>query len=79
MRFWYITKRIHISAAYVTGKDNRKADEELRKETQGTEVSLHIETFKPVHEMYLDLSVDLFASRLYYKLDKYVVDKTQMK
>ena len=72
MWFWCNTRCIHISAAYVTGKDNCKADEESRKENQGTVWSLHIDTFKTVYEMYLDLSVDLFALHLNYKLDKYV-------
>ena len=73
--FWCIDRHIHLSAAHVPGKDNCEADEESRIENDDTEWSLTECTFAAIHELYPEMSVDLFASRINKKLDRYVAGR----
>ena len=68
LRFWCITRLVHISVAHVTGKVNSEADEESCKENDDTEWSLHDDTLKTIHEMHKEISDDLFTSHLNHKL-----------
>ena len=70
--FWCIDRHIHLSAAHVPGKDNCEADEESRKINDDTEWSLNEDTFRIIRQIYPNMSIDLFASRLNYKLERYV-------
>ena len=72
--FWCLDRHIHLSAAHVPGLENSEADEESRagSENEDTEWSLDAEVFHSIHDLYPHLSIDLFASRLNYKLDKFV-------
>ena len=72
--FWCINRHIHISAAHIPGVDNWEADEESRadNENDDTEWCLNADTFKAIYEVFPTLTIDLFASRLNNKLDKYV-------
>lgn len=70
--FWCINRHIHLSAAHVAGIENCEADEESRAENDDTEWSLDPTIFNKIHEIYPEMSVDLFASRLNNKLAKYV-------
>ena len=54
------------------GKDNCEADEESRAVNDDTEWSLGQDIFNAIHEIFPELSVDLFASRLNHKLRKYL-------
>lgn len=69
---WCIKKQIHLSAAHVAGVDNCEADEESRTINDDTEWALLPEVFRAIKQIHPCLSVDLFASRLNHKLEKYV-------
>ena len=62
--FWCIDRHIHLSAAHVPGKDNHEADQESRAENDDTEWALSENVFNSIHEIYPELTVDLFASRI---------------
>ena len=51
---------------------NNEVDEESRTENDDTEWALNEQLFNSTHEMFPELTVDLFASRIYHKLRKYV-------
>ena len=65
-------KHTHLSAAHIPGKENCEADEESRRNNDDTEWSLQPEIFAKIHKLYSNMFVDLLASRLNYKLDRYV-------
>ena len=70
--FWCMEKQIHLSAAHVPGVENCEADEESRTENDDTEWSLDSDIFNKIHNIYPDLSIDLFASRLNYLFSLYI-------
>ena len=69
---WCLKRRIHLSVAHVPGKDNVEADALSRDSKDDLEWSLLEDVFIKINKKYPDLEVDLFASRLNHKLDKYV-------
>ena len=69
---WCIDKNIHLSAAHVPGIDNTEADEESRTINDDTEWSLTARVFESIKEAYPQISIDLFASRINHKLNRYV-------
>ena len=69
---WCIDKNIHISAAFLPGAQNGEADELSRVFNDDLEWSLKSEVFDQITLHYPDMAVDLFASRLNSKLDKYI-------
>lgn len=70
--FWCIDRNIHLSAAHVAGKLNVEADEMSRKNNDDLEWALSEEVFSKLLNIYPQLDMDLFASRLNHKLDQYV-------
>ena len=71
--FWCLEKNIHLSAAHVPGIDNCEADEESRsvKFNDDTEWSLQPDIFTDIRQVFPEITVDLFASRLNNKVTKY--------
>ena len=49
IRFWWIDKHIHLSAAHVPGKDNDEADQESRSENDNTEWYLSENVFNSIY------------------------------
>ena len=70
--FWCIERKIHVSAAHVAGASNCEADEESRTINTDTEWSLTSDIFSEIKQVFLDITVDLFASRLNNQMESYV-------
>lgn len=70
---WCSKRNIWLSAGRIAGKDNVEADEESRKLNEDTEWKLNPSLLKE-SMLFLDIqpSIDLFASRLNFQLNKYV-------
>lgn len=75
--FWCLDKNIHLTAAHIPGTDNVEADKESRSFNEDLEWSLCPEAFSLIKEAYPELSLDLFASRLNYKLPKFVTRRPE--
>ncbi|XP_053374034.1 uncharacterized protein LOC128546760 [Mercenaria mercenaria] len=69
---WCIDKNIFVSAAHVAGSENNEADTLSRKFNDDLEWTLKENIFRKIRDQYPNMSVDLFASRLNHKLEKYV-------
>ena len=69
---WCLDKSIHISAAHLPGISNQEADELSRVFNDDLEWSLAPCIFEQLLSHFPDMKVDLFASRLNYKLDNCV-------
>ena len=69
---WCLDKSIHVSAAHLPGISNQEADELSRVFNDDLEWSLAPCIFEQLLSHFPDMKVDLFASRLNYKLDNYV-------
>ena len=70
--FWCLERKIHLSAAHVPGVSNTEADEMSRKFNDDLEWSIREETFKVIVSKFPKLDIDLFTSRLNFKLKQYV-------
>ena len=70
---WCISHRVWLLVSHIPGKDNVTADAESRKTRRETEWSLNPQIaclgFRQLH---VTPNVDLFASRINYKCEKYV-------
>lgn len=75
--FWCLDKNIHLTAAHIPGTDNIEADKESRTFNEDLEWSISIEVFTRITKTFPGLSVDLFASRLNYKLPKFVTRRPE--
>lgn len=70
---WCIKHNIWLTASHIAGIDNTVADSESRKTRRETEWSLNPNIFhKAIVIIGFEPGIDLFASRLNYKCDKYV-------
>ena len=69
---WCITRNIHLSVAHIPGVSNKEADCLSRSYNDDTEWSLDMNTFHKVESMFGKVDMDLFASRLNTKKEKYV-------
>lgn len=69
---WCMAKNISIQASYIPGSQNIVADFESRNTSIYTEWSLNIDCFTLLVERFKLPNIDLFASRLNHKLDRYV-------
>lgn len=67
-----ITTRNWLTAAHIPGLLNVDADEASRKFNDRTEWELHNDTFDALCEQWGRPDIDLFASRLNFKLERYV-------
>lgn len=63
----------------MAGVENCEADEESRTVNDDTEWAILPEVFRAIKQIHPCLSVDLFASRLNHKLDKYVSGRADPK
>ena len=70
--FWCLDRKIHLSAAHVPGVCNEEADEMSRKFNDDLEWSLDSTVFNEIKSIYPAIDIDLFASRLNFKTDKYI-------
>ena len=69
---WCIVRSIHLSVSFVAGISNSEADRLSRKINDDLEWALDDNIFKEIVKKYGKPDIDLFASRLNHKLDKYV-------
>lgn len=70
---WCITHNIWLTASHIPGINNTAADAESRKTRRETEWSLNPIVFqKAIAEISVQPDIDLFASRLNYKCERYV-------
>ena len=70
---WCIKHNVWLTASHIAGKDNIVADSESRKTRRETEWSLNPSIFsKAVKVIGLEPEIDLFASRINTKCNKYV-------
>jgi len=69
---WCIERTLWLSAAHCPGKLNVEADLASRKFHDDTEWSLHPELFSQICEQFGTPTIDMFASRLNAKLDRFV-------
>ena len=69
---WCHTHKNWISAAHLPGKNNVQADKESRSIHDNMEWSLHPEAFQQICKTFGKPDIDLFASRLNHKLEKYI-------
>ncbi len=69
---WAIMRNNFLSAVHVPGKLNYLADFESRKQDNNTEWSLNDVIYNKITEIFIKPTIDLFASYLNYKVDKYV-------
>jgi hypothetical protein len=67
-----VSNRIWITAVHLPGVENLTADRESRKIRDETEWSLNDSLFNKIQSLRVDLDIDLFASRLNYKISKFV-------
>ena len=73
---WCIDRNIWVTVAHIPGKTNIVADRESRAKQYSTEWSLDQEIFYLcMKKLAVEPTIDLFASRLNNKLDRYVAYK----
>ncbi len=70
--FWAMERNIWITVAHIPGIDNIEADWESRNFHDDTEWELSTEIFNIICEKFGKPEIDLFASRINHKLEKYV-------
>ena len=68
---WCRVREIWLSACHIPGSSNVDADTESRKTKSSTEWSLHSDVFADTNKMWGPFHVDLFASRLNFKVSAY--------
>ena len=69
---WCREREIWLSACHIPGSTNVDADTESRNTNCSTEWSLHSDVFADINKMWGPFHVDLFASRLNFKVSTYV-------
>ena len=68
---WCREREIWLSACHIPGSTNVDADTESRNTNSSTEWSLHSDVFADINKMWGPFHVDLFASRLNFKVSTY--------
>ena len=71
MWHWCIDRNIWLSAVHIAGKLNTTADHNSRQFSDRHEWSLGTKYFEDISHSFPELEIDLFASRLNNKLEKY--------
>ena len=69
---WCIKKNIWLSAMFIKGVENVEADSLSRHFNERTEWMLKRDIFKKIEALWSRPTVDLFASRINYQIEKYV-------
>lgn len=68
---WCREREIWLSVCHIPGSTNVDADTESRNTNSSTEWSLHSDVFADINKMWRPFHVDLFASRLNFKVSTY--------
>ena len=69
---WCIDSNIWLSACHIPGSQNTDADKQSRVFNVSTEWSLCTQVFEDIKKLWGKFDVDLFASRLNFKIPSYV-------
>ena len=69
---WCLNHNIWLSATHIPGSKNIQVDKESRVLKESTEWSLSQEVFSAIQERWDKCDIDLFASRLNFKVPQYV-------
>ena len=69
---WCLNHNIWLSAIHIPGSKNIQADKESRELKESTEWSLSQEAFNAIQERWGMFDIDLFATRLNFKVPQYV-------
>ena len=69
---WCIDSNIWLSACHIPGSQNTDADKQSRVFNVSTEWSLCTQVFEDIQKLWDKFDVDLFASRLNFKIPSYV-------
>ena len=69
---WCMTRNIWLSAAYITSKENFKADRMSRLSHHNSEWELSQNYFDKIVKVFRQPDIDMFASRLNHKCSRYV-------
>lgn len=69
---WCQDRDIHVYASYIKSKDNCIADKESRNTNIDTEWELSVQAYSLICSNFGLARIDLFASRINYKCEKYV-------
>lgn len=69
---WCKEKDIYLTVSYIEGKKNIEADKASREFNANIEWSLNQRVFELVIQRYGNMDIDLFASRLNHKIEKYI-------
>ena len=69
---WCIDSNIWLSACHIPGSQNTDADKQSRVFNVSTEWSLCTQVFEDIQKLWGKSDVDLFASRLNFKIPSYV-------
>lgn len=69
---WAISHNVWLLCSFIPGKFNIQADQLSRQLNETTEWSLSADAFYAVRQAFPEISIDLFASCLNYKLPRYV-------
>ena len=69
---WALNRQVWLSASFIKGTDNVKADRLSRKFDDQIEWSLNDKVFSKIQSLWGTLKIDLFASRLNRKCRRYV-------
>lgn len=70
--FWCIARHIHVTACHIAGVSNTEADKLSRSRNDDIEWALDKDVFSRLLIHHPNLEIDLFASKLNAKLEKYV-------
>ncbi|XP_063411285.1 uncharacterized protein LOC134694218 [Mytilus trossulus] len=68
---WCINRNIWLTAAHLPGSENCEADYESRNSNDDTEWELDSEVYIKIEQLFGSPDIDLFASRLNYKVTPY--------
>ena len=68
---WCLQRNVWISAAYLTSKENKEADEQSRISHSNAEWKLNPDIFNLITKLWGTPDIDLFASRLNHQVNKY--------
>lgn len=69
---WCIKRNIHLSAAHIPGIENTEADRLSRRFNDDLEWSLDKTVFEDICDQFGVPNIDMFASRLNYKVQKFI-------
>ena len=68
---WFLERGILLSAQYLPGEENVRADAESREMRDRSDWKLSPSIFRKIQGHFPDLSIDLFASRLTFQLPRF--------